>query len=114
MSGMLGIGGGIILVPGLILLFGFSQQQAQGTSLAALSMPIFIFAAVVYYKYGYVKLPATIAVAAGMMLGAYIGARLISHLPLPWLPLLRLAFGGVLLYMGLLFVFGPYLSRSAA
>jgi uncharacterized protein len=110
-SGMLGIGGGIILVPGLMLLFGFSQQEAQGTSLAALSMPIFVFAAVVYHNYGYVKLPATAAIAVGIMLGAYFGARLIPHVPHAWL---RLAFGGVLLYVGLLFVFGPYLPRSAA
>ena len=107
MSGMLGIGGGIILVPGLILLFGFSQQEAQGTSLAALSMPIFAFAAVVYYKYGYVKIPA----AVGIMLGAYVGARLIPVVPIAWL---RLAFGGLLFYLGCLFVFGPHLTRSAA
>jgi uncharacterized membrane protein YfcA len=111
MSGMLGIGGGIILVPGLILLFGFSQQEAQGTSLAALSMPIFAFAAVVYYKYGYVKIPATAAVAVGIMLGAYVGARLIPVVPIAWL---RLAFGGLLFYLGCLFVFGPYLTRSTA
>jgi len=111
MSGMLGIGGGIILVPGLILLFGFSQQEAQGTSLAALSMPIFAFAAVVYYKYGYVRIPATAAVAVGIMLGAYVGARLIPVVPIAWL---RLAFGGLLFYLGCLFVFGPYLTRSTA
>ena len=111
MSGMLGIGGGIILVPGLILLFGFTQQEAQGTSLAALSIPIFAFAAVVYYRYGYVKLPATAAVAVGIMLGAYVGARLIPYVPQVWL---RLAFGGLLLYVGLIFVFGPYLTRSTA
>jgi len=110
-SGLLGIGGGIILVPGLILLFGFTQQQAQGTSLAALSMPIFVFAAVVYYKYGYVKIPTTLAVAVGIAMGAYVGARLIPHVPQVWL---RVIFGGVLLYIGMLFVFGPYLPRSAA
>jgi uncharacterized protein len=110
-SGMLGIGGGIILVPGLIFLFGFTQHQAQGTSLAALSMPIFVFAAVVYYKYKFVRVPETAAVAMGIMLGAYLGARLIPYVPLAWL---RLAFGGLLLYMGFVFVFGPYLPRSAA
>jgi uncharacterized membrane protein YfcA len=108
---MLGIGGGIILVPGLMLLFRFSQQEAQGTSLAALSTPIFAFAAVVYYRYGHVRIPATAAVAMGIMLGAYLGARLVPHVPLAWL---RLAFGVLLLYMGLMFVFGPYVPRAAA
>ena len=104
-SGMLGIGGGIILVPGLILLFDFSQREAQGTSLAALSIPIFIFAAAVYYKYGHVRLPATGAVAAGIMVGAFAGAILVSKLPPFSIVWLRLAFGGLLLYIGGLFVF---------
>ena len=110
-SGMLGIGGGIILVPGLMLLFGFTQHEAQGTSLAALSTPIFAFAAVVYYRYGHVRIPATAAVAVGIMVGAYLGARLIPHVPVAWL---RLAFGALLVYLGLMFVFGPYVPRTAA
>ena len=61
-SGMLGIGGGIILVPGLMLLFGFTQQEAQGTSLAALIPPIGIFAAMVYWQHGFVKIPVAAAV----------------------------------------------------
>ncbi|HZN36271.1 MAG TPA: TSUP family transporter, partial [Pirellulaceae bacterium] len=56
-SGLLGIGGGILLVPGLMLLFQFSQQEAQGTSLAVLIPPIGIFAALVYIQNGDVKLP---------------------------------------------------------
>src|SRR5262245_27323466 len=63
-SGLLGIGGGILLVPGLMLLFQFSQQEAQGTSLAALIPPIGIFAAIVYYQNGHVRLPVAGAVAA--------------------------------------------------
>ena len=50
LSGLLGIGGGVVLVPGLILFFGFSQPEAQGTSLAVLIPPIGLFAALVYYK----------------------------------------------------------------
>ena len=53
LSGMLGIGGGVVLVPGLILLFGFSQIEAQGTSLAVLSVPVVLFAALVYYQAGF-------------------------------------------------------------
>src|SRR5438034_11195722 len=72
-SGMLGIGGGIILVPGLMFLFGYSQQEAQGTSLAALIPPIGIFAAVVYYQNGYVQIPAAAALAVGCMCCAMCG-----------------------------------------
>ena len=57
LSGMLGIGGGVALVPGLILLFGFSQAEAQGTSLAVMIPPVGIFAAMVYYDHGFVRLP---------------------------------------------------------
>ena len=110
-SGLLGIGGGVILIPGLILLFGFSQAEAQGTSLAAMIPPIGIFAAMVYYQHGFVRIPVAISVAVGFMLGAYIGAQLLPHVPLSWL---RLAFGCVLLYLGFLFLFGQLTSKSTA
>src|SRR3954471_6535476 len=103
-SGMLGIGGGIILVPGLMLLFGYSQQEAQGTSLAALIPPIGIFAAMVYYQNGYVQVPAAAAVAVGFMFGAMGGALLLRHVPTDWL---RLGFGALLLYVGFSFVIAP-------
>jgi uncharacterized membrane protein YfcA len=109
-SGLLGIGGGIVLVPGLIWLFGFSQPEAQGTSLAVLIPPVGIFAALVYYRHGYVRLPVVGAVAAGFLVGAYLGAKLVPYAPLDWL---RLAFGGVLLYVGLVFVLGPRSTRPA-
>jgi uncharacterized membrane protein YfcA len=110
-SGLLGIGGGIILVPGLMLLFGFSQQEAQGTSLAALIPPIGIFAAMVYYQNDYVKIPVATAVALGFMVGALGGALLLPRVPLEWL---RLAFGGLLLYLGCSFVFGGVAPKSFA
>ena len=110
-SGVMGIGGGIILIPILMLLFGFTQQEAQGTSLAALTPPVFIFAALVYYKYGFVRLPVAACVAVGLMIGAYCGARFVPKLPVDWL---RLAFGALLLYVGLRYIFGIYLPRYAA
>ncbi len=70
-SGLLGIGGGVLLVPGLVLLFGFSQQEAQGTSLAVLVPPIGLFAAIVYYHHGYLRLPAIGWVAAGFLLAHF-------------------------------------------
>ena len=109
MSGMLGIGGGIILVPGLILLFGFTQQEAQGTSLAALIPPIGIFAAMVYWQHGFVKVPVAGAVAAGFMIGALGGALLVPRMPVDWL---QFGFGALLLYLGCSFVFAGFPPRS--
>lgn len=111
MSGMLGIGGGIILVPGLMFLFSFTQQEAQGTSLAAMIPPIGIFAAMVYYKNGDVKIPVAAAVAGGFMIGAYLGAQFVNRVPVAWL---QLAFGTLLLYVGFRFVFAPQTTMMAA
>ena len=103
-SGLLGIGGGVLLIPGLILLFGFSQPEAQGTSLAVMIPPIGIFAAAVYYQHGYVRFPVVGFIAVGFMLGAYIGAKFVPHLSPTHL---RLAFGILLLYLGFAFVLNP-------
>jgi uncharacterized protein len=108
-SGMLGIGGGILLVPGLMLLFRYTQQEAAGTSLAALIPPIGIFAAMVYYQNQYVKIPVAAAVAAGFMVGAYFGALLVPKMPIEGL---RLAFGGLLLYLGCSFAFFGFPPKS--
>jgi len=104
LSGLLGIGGGIVLVPGLIFLFGFTQAEAQGTSLAVMIPPIGIFAALVYYQNGYVRLPVVGLIALGFMAGAYFGAKLVPHLSLDYL---RLAFGALMLYLGFTFLFSP-------
>lgn len=111
LSGMFGIGGGILLVPGLILLFGFTQQEAQGTSLAVLIPPIGLFAALVYYQHNYVRLPVVIWVAAGFAVGAWLGAKFVPHLPIV---ALRGAFGALLLYLGFSFVFSVRAARPAA
>ena len=103
-SGLLGIGGGVLLVPGLVLLFGFSQTEAQGTSLAVLIPPIGIFAALIYYQHGFVRLPVVGLMAVGFMLGTYFGARLVPHVSPS---VLRLAFGLLLLYLGFVFVLNP-------
>ena len=58
-SGLVGVGGGVVIVPALVLLFGLSQHQAQGTTLALLVPPIGILAAWTYYKQGYVDLEQT-------------------------------------------------------
>ena len=108
-SGLLGIGGGILLIPGLMLLFGYSQAEAQGTSLAVMIPPIGIFAALVYYQHGFVRFPVVGCIAVGFMLGAYIGARFVPHFSPTHL---RLAFGILLIYLGFVFVLNPSDSRT--
>jgi len=111
LSGTLGIGGGIALVPGLILLFGFSQLEAQGTSLAVLTVPVLIFAALVYHRAGLVRYPVVACIATGFVVGASSGAWLAPHLPQH---VLRPIFGGLLLYVGLLFLLDIRSATSAA
>lgn len=93
-SGFFGLGGGIIVVPLLVLLFGFSQHAAQGTSTAMMIPPIGLFAAWVYLKNGHVNLPAAIALCIGFTFGALWGARLAE---LVAEPVLRKIFGLFLL-----------------
>ena len=104
LSGLLVIGGGVVLVPGLVLLFGFSQTEAQGTSLAVLIPPIGIFAAFVYFQHGYIRLPVVAYIAMGFVVGAYLGALFVPFLPTT---VLRPAFGVLMLYLGFVFVFDP-------
>ena len=111
LSGLMGIGGGIVLVPGLTLLFGFSQPEAQGTSLAVLIPPIGIFAAFVYYEHGYVRIPVVAWIAAGFLVGAFLGAKLVPHAPPA---ALRVAFGALLLYLSFTFIFAPTSPRPVA
>jgi uncharacterized membrane protein YfcA len=111
LSGLLGIGGGIALVPGLILLFGFTQIEAQGTSLAVLSLPVVVFAALIYYRHGHVDLPKVGWLALGFVLGAIVGALLVPQMPQH---LLRTLFGAILLYVGFTFVSTAAESRAAA
>jgi uncharacterized protein len=72
LSGFLGIGGGIIVIPALTLLLGFSQKMAQGTSLAMLLPPIGLLAAINYYKADYVDLKAAGLLIVSFIIGSYI------------------------------------------
>jgi uncharacterized membrane protein YfcA len=78
-SGFFGIGGAVILVPTLIYLFKFSQHFAQGTALAALLLPVGIFAVIKYYQAGNVDIKAAVFLALGFLIGGFIGAH-IAHL----------------------------------
>jgi len=80
MSGLFGIGGGLIIIPALIYLYGFSQHQAQGTTLAILIPPIGLLAAWVYYKQGYINIPIALFVCAGFFIGGFVGAKYAASL----------------------------------
>ena len=75
LAGIFGIGGGIVIVPGLILLAKLPVQTATGTSLAALLLPVGALGAWAYYREGNVRVVPAIWVAVGLFFGAYIGAR---------------------------------------
>ncbi len=76
LSGLIGIGGGIIIVPALVLFLGFSQKLAQGTSLGILLLPVGILAVMQYYKQGYLNVNYVIIIASAFVLGSFLGSKL--------------------------------------
>ena len=80
LSGLIGIGGGIIIIPALVLLMGLSQHQAQGTTLALMVPPVGILAAWTYYKQGYVDLQVAAFICLGFFVGGLIGAKMATAL----------------------------------
>lgn len=81
LSGMFGIGGGVVIVPALVLLIGIPLQAAVGTSLAALIMPVGLFAVLAYYRAGKLDPKVAALVAVGLVGGGFFGARLALSLP---------------------------------
>lgn len=75
LSGLLGIGGGILIVPALVLVFGLSQHLAQGTTLALMVPPIGLLAAWTYYKHGHVDIKIAALICLGFFIGGLIGAK---------------------------------------
>ena len=96
-SGVFGVGGGVLMVPALIYLAGFSQHRATGTSLAVLLPPIGLAAAVEYYRHDAVDLRAALTIAAMMFIGGWLGALAANHISGPSL---RLAFGVFVTVLG--------------
>jgi hypothetical protein len=84
-SGVVGIGGGILFVPALVWLLGMSQHKAQGTSLGALLLPVGLFAFIEYYREGNADIRVALLLAAGFLVGGYFGAVGAQHIPEVWL-----------------------------
>ena len=93
-SGLLGIGGALVLIPALVYFFKMTQHQAQGTSLAVLLPPIGLLAFLEYYRHGHVDVKKALFIAAGFFLGGFLGAYAAGYIPDA---VLRKAFGVLLL-----------------
>ena len=76
LSGMVGIGGGIIIVPGLVYFLGFTQHQAQGTTLFMFLLPIGILGVMNYHKQGYVDYKTALIICTTFVFGSYFGSKL--------------------------------------
>jgi len=102
-SGFLGIGGGAILIPVLVYIFGLSQHQAQGTTLAIMIPPIGLLAAWKYYVEGNVKLNMAAFICIGFLVGGLIGAIFVHKVPAP---ILKKIFGVFLLLISINMILG--------
>jgi uncharacterized protein len=98
MSGMFGIGGGAIIVPALMIFLGYSQTMANGTSLAALLLPVAIFACISYYRAGKLNPRIAALVAIGLLSGIWFGANIAQTLEKINPAILRISYGGFLVY----------------
>ena len=97
-GGMFGLGGGIIVIPALVYLFGLTQHQAQGTNLFIMLPPIGLLAALKYYYSGNVKLGMAGFICLGFFIGGFIGANLVQNFSEP---LLKRIFGVLLLFVSM-------------
>jgi len=102
-SGTLGVGGGIIIVPALVIFMGFSQHLAQGTSLAFMLPPIGFFAAYTYYKNDFVNLKFALILLFAFVVGAWLGSLFSVNLNEK---VLRKIFGVFMVVVALKMIFG--------
>ena len=81
LGGMVGVGGGVILVPALVFILGFSQLDAQGTSLALIMFPVGLLAVIQYYKQGHVNFNIVFLLAIGFVIGSFLGSKISLNIP---------------------------------
>ncbi|MFP5042596.1 sulfite exporter TauE/SafE family protein [Parasediminibacterium sp. JCM 36343] len=81
LSGLVGVGGGLIIVPALVYFLAFSQKAAQGTSLGILLLPVGILAVTQYYQKGYIDVKVVLYVSIGFLIGGFLGSKLAVVLP---------------------------------
>ena len=81
LSGLVGVGGGLVIVPALVYFIGFSQKTAQGTSLGLILLPVGIFGVLQYYKHGHVDFRIVGILAIGFLAGSFFGSKIALSLP---------------------------------
>lgn len=101
-SGLIGVGGAIIIIPALLYFVGMNQYQAQGTSLAIMLPPIGLLAAFNYYKAGELNLKYALIIASAFLIGGYLGSKLALTIPVENL---RKIFGFILLTIAIHIIF---------
>lgn len=80
-GGMVGLGGGVIMIPALIYLMGMTQLEAQGTSLAVMLPPVGLFAVMNYYKSGHLNFKYAMLIAVAFLIGGYFGSKIALNIP---------------------------------
>ena len=103
LSGFVGVGGGIIMVPAMVWLLGYTQHQAQGTSLAVLMLPVVFLAVRNYYRAGVIDPKIVAVIAVAFVAGSYFGSKWSLALPMDTV---RKVFGGITLFVAIKLIFG--------
>lgn len=103
LSGVMGVGGGVVMIPLMILLLGFNQHQAQGTSLAVLAVPVTFLAAYNYYNAGFVNWKYAAVIAVFFIIGGALGSKMAVNLDQKTL---KRIFGAILLVISIKMLWG--------
>jgi uncharacterized protein len=98
LSGLVGVGGGVIIIPALVYILGFNQAEAQGTSLGILLLPVGIFAVLNYYKQGFVDIKVVLIISLAFVIGGWLGSKLAVSLSQQSL---KMMFGSLLLLLAI-------------
>ena len=109
-SGVMGLGGGSVMIPVMVLAFSMTQQQAHGTSLAVMIPPVALPAVIEYWRHGNVDIRMAAWMAVGVLLGSFFGALVANSIPKESL---KLVFGFLLIYVAGYTIFGKeHVARS--
>ncbi len=103
LSGLVGIGGGIVIVPALVYFLGYSQHQAQGTVLFLFLLPIGILGVFNYYQAGHIAWKTAFVIASTFLIGSYLGSKLSIAIDQS---MLKKVFGVIILLLSLKMIFG--------